>query len=107
MKPGLSLRARVFLGALLWSAGLFLGSGLLLTHYMLFAPKAPGILHGFFYHYVLPIFFGTILCLVVGLAQVRRGFASFNELRTNLAGVRDGRDTRLGGEYPAEVQPLV
>jgi len=53
------------------------------------------------------IFFATIVCLVVGLAQVRRGFASFNELRTNLLGVRDGRDSRLGGDYPAEVQPLV
>jgi signal transduction histidine kinase len=105
--PTLSLRARVFLGAVLWSAGLFLGSGLLLTHYMLFSPQAPGIFHGFFTHYMLEIFVATILCLVVGLAQVRRGFASFNELRTNLTGVRDGRDSRLGGEYPAEVQPLV
>ena len=107
MRAALSLRARVFLGALLWSAGLFFGSGLLLTHYMLFAPEAPGIFHGFFYHYMFQIFFATIICLVVGLAQVRRGFASFNELRTNLSGVRDGRDTRLGGDYPAEVQPLV
>ncbi|MEO7157335.1 MAG: ATP-binding protein [Vicinamibacterales bacterium] len=107
MSPALSLRARVFLGALLWSAGLFLGSGLLLTHYMLFAPEAPGIFHGFFFHYMFQIFFATILCLVIGLAQVRRGFASFNELRTNLSGVRDGRDTRLSGDYPAEVQPLV
>ena len=107
MRSALSLRARVFLGALLWSAGLFLGSGLVLTHYMLFAPQAPGIFHGIFYHYMFQIFFATILCLVVGLAQVRRGFASFNELRTNLSGVRDGRDTRLGGEYPVEVQPLV
>ena len=31
----LSLRARIFLGALLWSLGLFLLSGLMLTHYML------------------------------------------------------------------------
>lgn len=107
MSAALSLRARVFLGALLWSAGLFFGSGLLLTHYMLFAPQAPGIFHGFFFHYMFQIFFATILCLVVGLAQVRRGFASFNELRTNLSGVRDGRDTRLSGDYPAEVQPLV
>ena len=45
--------------------------------------------------------------MVVGLLQVRRGLASFNELRTNLTGVREGRDARLGGEYPSEVQPLV
>ena len=103
----LSLRARVFLGALLWSMGMFLGSGLLLTHFMLFSPAAPGIFHGFFFHYMIWIFIGTILSMVVGLAQVRRGLASFNELKTNLSGVREGRETRLGGEYPSEVQPLV
>ena len=45
--------------------------------------------------------------MVIGLIQVKRGLASFNELRTNLTGVREGRDARLGGEYPSEVQPLV
>jgi signal transduction histidine kinase len=49
----------------------------------------------------------TIAAMVVGFIQVKRGLASFNELRTNLTGVREGRDPRLGGEYPAEVQPLV
>jgi signal transduction histidine kinase len=107
VKPVLSLRARVFLGALLWSIGLFLGSGLLLTHYMLFVPTAPGIFHGFFFHYMWAIAIATVLCLVVGLAQVRRGLASFNELRARLFGVREGKDSRLAGEYPAEVQPLV
>jgi signal transduction histidine kinase len=103
----LSLRARVFLGALLWSIGLFLASGLILTHYMLFAPEAAGIFHGFFVHYMYPIFAATILCLIVGLAQVRQGLAPFNELRARLFGVREGRDARLGGAYPGEVEPLV
>jgi signal transduction histidine kinase len=105
--PVLSLRARVFLGALLWSLGLFLGSGLMLTHYMLFVPTAPGIFHGFFFRYKEAIAITTLVCLVVGFAQVRRGLASFNELRARLFGVREGRDARLGGEYPAEVEPLV
>jgi signal transduction histidine kinase len=103
----LSLRARVFLGALLWSLGLFLGSGLLLTHYMLFVPAAPGIFHGFFSHYMWAIAITTIVCLIVGFAQVRRGLASFDDLRARLFGVREGRDARLGGDYPAEVEPLV
>ncbi len=107
MRSLLSLRARVFFGAFLWSVGLFFGSGLMLTHYMLFAPEAPGIFHGFFFHYRYQIFAGTIISLVVGMFQVRRGLASLNELRTNLTGVREGRETRLGGEYPSEVQPLV
>lgn len=107
MRTALSLRARVFLGAVLWSAGLFLGAGLLLTHYMLFAPQAPGIFHGFFYHFMWPIAITTIVCLVVGLAQVRRGLASFDQLRARLVDVREGRHTRLEGDYPVEVQPLV
>lgn len=107
MKTKLSLRARVFLGALLWSAGLFLGSGLFLTHYMLFVPEAPGIFHGFFYRHMVLVALATLLCLFVGLAQVRRGLASFAELRSRLVGVREGRDRRLEGAYPTEVQPLV
>jgi signal transduction histidine kinase len=103
----LSLRARVFLGALLWSLGLFLGSGLMLTHYMLFVPAAPGIFHGFFTSYMTAIAITTVVCLIVGFTQVRRGLASFNELRARLFGVREGRDSRLAGDYPAEVEPLV
>ena len=103
----LSLRARVLLGALLWSLGLFFGSGLFLTHYMLFNPDAPGIFHGFFYHYMFQIFAATLVSLVVGLALVRQGLASFDQLRARLCGVREGRESRLQGEYPVEVQPLV
>ena len=107
MNTVLSLRARVFLGAFLWSAGLFLGAGLLLTHYMLFAPEAPGVFHGFFFHYMTAIAVTTVVCLFVGLTQVRRGLASFDELRARLVDVREGRVSRLEGAYPSEVQPLV
>ena len=107
MKNRLSLRTRVLLGAFLWSMGLFIGSGLILTHYMLFNPMAPGIFHGIFFHYMFQLFFTTILCLVVGLLLVRQGLASFDELRARLFGVREGKDLRLEGAYPTEVQPLV
>ncbi len=107
MKSRLSLRARVLLGAFLWSVGLFLGSGLVLTHYMLFNPIAPGIFHGIFFHYMFQIFGTTLLCLFLGLVLVRQGLASFAELRTRLFGVREGKDSRLNGEYPSEIQPLV
>ncbi|HWI17327.1 MAG TPA: ATP-binding protein [Vicinamibacterales bacterium] len=103
----LSLRARILLGALLWSLGLFLFSGLLLTHYMLFNPEAPGIFHRFFIRQLLTAFIATIVSLVVGFFLVRQGLASFDQLRTRLLGVREGRDSRIDGEYPTEVQPLV
>jgi len=104
---GLSLRSRIFFGAVLWSAGLFLLSGLVLTHYMLYVPSAPGIFHGVFVHYMIIVAAAMVASIVVGFVQVKRGLASFNDLRTNLAGVREGRDARLGGAYPSEVQPLV
>jgi signal transduction histidine kinase len=107
MRRLLSLRARVFFGAVLWSLGLFLLAGLLLTHYMLFSPSAPGVFHGFFYNFMWRIAITAFVCLVVGLAQVRRGLASFDELRRRLVDVREGRQGRLEGDYPAEVQPLV
>ena len=103
----LSLRSRIFFGAVLWSAGLFLLSGLVLTHYMLYVPTAPGIFHGVFVHYMIIVAIAMVASIVVGFVQVKRGLASFNELRANLAGVREGRDARLGGGYPSEVQPLV
>lgn len=107
MKRILSLRARVLLGALLWSLGLFLFSGLLLTHYMLFNPEAPGIFHRFFIRNIFLAFAGGIVSLVFGFYLVRQGLASFDQLRVRLFGVREGKDSRLDGEYPTEVQPLV
>ncbi|MFM8532386.1 MAG: ATP-binding protein [Acidimicrobiia bacterium] len=38
---------------------------------------------------------------------MRQGLASFDQLRVRLFGVREGKDSRLDGEYPTEVQPLV
>jgi signal transduction histidine kinase len=107
VKTILSLRARVLLGALLWSLGLFLFSGLMLTHYMLFNPEAPGMFHRFFIHNIFLAFAGMILSLVVGFYLVRQGLASFDQLRVRLFGVREGKDSRIDGEYPTEVQPLV
>lgn len=103
----MTLRLRIFLGAILWSLGLFLLSGLILVHYMLYVPQAPGVVHGVFVHYMIIVALATIASIVVGFVQVKRGLASFNELRANLGGVREGRDARLGGAYPTEVQPLV
>jgi signal transduction histidine kinase len=107
VRPVLSLRTRVLLGALLWSIGLFLAAGFALTHYMLYVPEAPGIFHGFFVRHMVLVLVLTFACLVLGLAEVRRGLASFDQLRRRLVSVRDGSQRRLAGDYPAEVQPLV
>ncbi|MFN8062496.1 MAG: HAMP domain-containing sensor histidine kinase [Vicinamibacterales bacterium] len=102
----LSLRTRVLLGAVLWTAGLFAVTGLVTTHLMLRYPSAPRILHGFFEH-AIAWSVVALVCMVVGLWQVRRGLAPLQELRARLGDVRAGRHVRVVGEYPNEVQPLV
>jgi signal transduction histidine kinase len=52
------------------------------------------------------IVFATV-CLLGGLSVVRQGLSPFAELRERLAAVRHGRDRRVEGRYPSEVQPLV
>lgn len=96
-----SFRLRLLLGALLAALGLVplihLGSVLLLRQHRL-------VLH--LAHAELLLLF-ALLCLAAGLFQVRRGLSPFDELRSRLAAVRDGRARLLEGTYPTEVQPLV
>lgn len=106
MTPLLSLRARILIGAALWTFGLFTVAGLILTQAMFRHPGAPGVFHDIFLN-VWPLSILSAGCLVAGLFQIRRGLSSFAELRARLGGVREGRDKRLDGAYPAEVLPLV
>jgi signal transduction histidine kinase len=101
-----SLRARLVLGALLWTLGLFMLAGVLVTAAMLHHYSGPGVVHGFFGHYV-PVTAAAFLCLGVGVLQVRRGVSPINQLRARLAAVHDGREARVVGGYPAEIEPLV
>ena len=104
---GMSLRARIIMGATLWTSGLFIGFGVVLTHLMLLNPRSPDFFHRLFIRHMFELISLTAVCLAVGLIQVRRGLSMFKDLRGRLNDVRDGRHTRLDGEYPSEVQPLV
>jgi signal transduction histidine kinase len=106
VKTILSLRARIFIGAVFWMAALFIGAGMLLTHLMNQNPRAPGVFHQLFTHMEM-LGVAIVICLGIGLVLVRRGLSSFDVLRTRLARVKDGRDRRLEGEYPSEVVPLI
>jgi signal transduction histidine kinase len=53
------------------------------------------------------VLLGAILCMIVGLSQIRRAISPVHQLREKLAAVRDGRTNRLEGNYPGEIQPLV
>jgi signal transduction histidine kinase len=45
--------------------------------------------------------------MFVGLWQVKRGLSALDDLRAQLSAVRDGRERRVAGAHPAEVEPLV
>jgi signal transduction histidine kinase len=101
-----SLRTRVLLGALLWTGGLFVVAGIVTTMLMFRYPQSPRIFHAMFVHSLLSAI-AAVICMVAGLWQVRKGLSPFNDLRSQLSRVRDGRHARVEGRYPAEVQPLV
>jgi signal transduction histidine kinase len=101
-----SLRARLLLGAVLWTIGLFTATGVAFTHVMLLNPSAPGFFHHLFMHFTASTIV-AVVCMVAGLVQVRRGLSAVSQVRERLADVHAGRERRMHGDYPAEVQPLV
>ncbi len=48
MMSGFSLRARILLGAVLWTTGLFAVLGVIMTQIMFRHPSAPRVFHSFF-----------------------------------------------------------
>lgn len=111
----LSLKARILLGAMLWTIGLFAITGVFLHVVTFDHASAHAAIHSsvqavsywtFFRHGPAAALVG-VLCMLFGFLQVRRGMSPINELRYRLAMVHRGVDARVTGSYPAEVQPLV
>jgi signal transduction histidine kinase len=101
MTPAGSFRRRLMLGSLLWIVGLLAITttvGVALIH------RYPHLV-GFVHNSALVVF--ATVCLVGGLSMVRHGLSPFTELRERLAAVHSGRERRVEGRYPSEVQPLV
>lgn len=97
-----SLKARILLGATLWTIGHFIIAAMFLAqsrfavrllHLTFKSSAATAVIAGLF--------------MYVGFLQVRRGMSPINQLRYRLAAVHKGFDARVGGVYPAEVQPAV
>ena len=96
-----SLYARLITGAAIWSAGLLaVAFALAMVFVSRFPEKVLLIRHG------LLALTGAVL-VTAGVSVIRRGLSPISLLRERLAAVRDGRTSRLEGEYPAEVEPLV
>src|SRR5262245_8035135 len=104
----LSLKTRILLGAVLWTIGLFAIADLVLHSVVFDHTSAHVGSHGASLRHS-PTTTALVggLCMFLGFLQVRRGVSSINHLRNRLTAVHTGVDVRVGGRYPAEVQPLV
>lgn len=96
-----SVRSHVVVGSLLWALGLYAISHLVAIALMDSYPHVIRVAHGTMLT-VIALFF-----IAAGLFGVRSGLKPFDNLRERLTEVRDGRLTRIEGDYPTEVQPLV
>jgi signal transduction histidine kinase len=106
VSAGGSLRRRIVVGAILWTLGLFVVGSILVTEAMYRHPQAPRVFHATFQH-TTSMWLVAAVCLALGLLFVRRGVSPINMLRARLAAVHAGRERRVEGAYPSEVQPLV
>ncbi len=115
-----SLRSRLLLGSLLWTLGL-----LPIVHVVSLAlairyPGTIGLPRVIVTHagdsrdlfWPAIVHYGGFLVLALlfmagGFWLFRRGLSPINQLRTRLAAVHGGRERRVEGRYPTEVQPLV
>ncbi len=101
----LSLKARILLGAVLWTVGLFTIAGVSL-HFVFPHGSAHGRSHWTFQYGPMAAL-AAALSMLCGFLLIRRGMSPINQLRNRLTAVHKGVAARVGGSYPAEVQPLV
>src|SRR4029453_1565437 len=50
---------------------------------------------------------GSLIFLMTGLSFLHRTLSPLQLLRSRLTALREGRESRIGGKYPPEVEPLV
>lgn len=107
MRQPFSLRSRLLFGTILWTIGLVIMASALLIVIIEFQPRVTIHLriHEIFKRPI--VLMAGVICMVAGFLQVRRGVSPINSLRARLAGLHEGRDRRVDGTYPTEVQPLV
>lgn len=95
-----SLRSRMILASVLWTAGLLMLMHMVSLLFVHFFPRMRGA------HSVFAIGVAAALMLA-GFVVARRGLTLFADLRAKLAAVHSGRERRVTGVHPAEVQPLI
>ncbi|MBL8240600.1 MAG: hypothetical protein JNM66_24490 [Bryobacterales bacterium] len=95
-----SLRSRLILASVLWTAGLLMLLHMGSLHVVHAVPALRGS------HGGIVTILGVAI-LIAGLAAARSSLTPFLALREKIAALRAGRETRIDGAYPTEVQPLI
>jgi signal transduction histidine kinase len=103
----MSLRARIWVGAALWTVGLLMIVSVIGILLLMHHPVQHAVVLRTFGFYPGTSLAIAAVCMVLGFWQVRKGLSTLDDLRARLAAVREGRDQQLDGRYPAEVAPLV
>jgi signal transduction histidine kinase len=102
-----SLRRRILTGSIFWTIGMIFVASAVFSK-MMELHQSRGFNAGLHAFLQAPLtLLAALLCMVVGVWEVRRGLAPIDGLRSRLAGLHQGQDRRVVGEYPGEIQPLV
>lgn len=97
-----SFRTRLLIGSIIFAGGL------LAVFHMLSMTLFRRFPHSFAMRIDHVTLVGlSLILIVIGVSQIRRGLSPFDQLRERLTAVRGGSERRLEGKYPSEVQPLV
>jgi len=95
-----SLRSKLILASLLWTAGLLMMMHMLMRVVVHVFPNMTG--KGM----LLATAIGAAI-MAIGLFAAFRALAPFRQLRGRLSQIRDARARLIDGAYPSEIQPLV
>jgi signal transduction histidine kinase len=98
-----SLRARIFIGSIVWTAGLLAFSHFLFLH--LIGSGRAHRMEVVVHRSTLVAFAGIFM--LAGILFLRSGVRPLQRLKTQMAAVRAGSAQRVEGRYPGEVQPLI
>ena len=101
-----SLRGRLLISSLLWTVGLLFVSAVPFT-LLMEQSRLRVALHVHYFMQSPVVILLAVFCMIAGLVVARGGLASVDNLRTRLNRLREGRERRMDGGYPAEIQPLV
>lgn len=95
-----SLRARLIVASVLWTAGLLMIMHMLSILVIHVFPSVRGRAS------LEAVLIGFAL-MGAGVLAARRGLTPFQLLRERLASVRTGQEARVEGVYPTEIRPLI